>query len=127
MNAPDPALLPFVGTRDDFRAYLRELGSAERLQFLSEMPPSVQEIARHMIGHLAGLVPEYVHPAKRYGARRFQIVNAGAGGERIYLLAPGDYTEAEQHANVRARALEIWRRFGIRTSNVVTAPVPVGE
>lgn len=125
MNLPDPDLNPFVGTRDDFFAYLRELPARERAEFLETLPPEAQAIAaRHFQPAPPPLEREELSlrsPAVPAGGRRFRVRN-GTGGHMVYLRSDrGDLEQARSH--VIGRAYEIWARNSIRAGGVSAALV----
>jgi hypothetical protein len=120
MNRPDPSLAPFVGTHDDFVAYLSELTPDERRRFVSTLPSRAQQLAASLFRipdirwealPIATLAAETPPPM----GRRFRVRNGS--GHMIYLRSCMPDLERAR-CDVIGRARERWAEFGIRSVNV---------
>ena len=108
----DHNLSPFVGSRDDFAAYLHDLEPVERETFIATLPAAPAELARSLFPlNSASAHPSTPPLAIPEGGWRFRVRN-GTGGEMLYL---NSYQRNVEHARNECAdiAAQRWKRFGI--------------
>lgn len=127
MNQPDPDLLPFEGTRDDFIAYLHELEPAERSAFIATLPEHPRGIADRLFPGPpeAPTAPVSVPMPMPPDGWRFRVRNVGRSPEAVQVIYLRNSSDVMEHAraHVIERAALIWRSNGIPCTNATATLV----
>jgi hypothetical protein len=118
----DQSLSPFVGSREDFAAYLHEIDPCERAAFVAKLPSVPSELAKSLfpLEFPQAAVPP---PCRTMpdGGWRFRVRN-DVGGETLYICNKQPHIEGARTV-ATVTATKWWERFGIRCAGVTVTLV----